>query len=108
MFFCVHFLIWGINKPSLHSTCKCTLDKAADPSVYSYEWIYLNTGTAYNTQEVINPVSVPGLNSYQLIVRNAPVWYNNRYCSGLGKSTCHHRLDFSWLIYVGIRRYQNL
>lgn len=48
----------------------CNLENAADPSVYTYEWTHLNSSTTYYKQEVAYPVAVPGLNSYQVIVRN--------------------------------------
>jgi hypothetical protein len=46
----------------------CELTNAQDPSVYTFEWTHLNSGVTYNTQEVVDPVYVPGLNTYQVTV----------------------------------------
>ena len=48
----------------------CILNNAANPSVYTFEWTHLNSGTTYDTQEVTDPASVLGLNTYQVTVRN--------------------------------------
>ncbi|MBM3185670.1 MAG: DNRLRE domain-containing protein [Bacteroidetes bacterium] len=49
---------------------ECNLNNAADPSLYSYSWTHLQSGTTYNTPLVNLPQHSAGLNTYQVVVSN--------------------------------------
>jgi gliding motility-associated-like protein len=51
-------------------TISCALTNAFNPAAYQFLWTHLNSSTTYNTQNVINPVFVAGLNTYVVHVTN--------------------------------------
>ncbi len=48
----------------------CILSNSTNPSNYTFQWTHLNTGTIYNSQNVANPVSISGFNTYVVNVTN--------------------------------------
>jgi gliding motility-associated-like protein len=48
----------------------CSLNNALDPSVYSYNWVHVESGTTYSTQNVNLPQYNSGANTYVVTVSN--------------------------------------
>ncbi|PKP01515.1 MAG: hypothetical protein CVU11_15050, partial [Bacteroidetes bacterium HGW-Bacteroidetes-6] len=48
----------------------CSLTNASNPAGYSFQWLHQNSGTTYNTQNVSNPTTTSGLNTYIVTVTN--------------------------------------
>ncbi|PKP04304.1 MAG: hypothetical protein CVU11_05365 [Bacteroidetes bacterium HGW-Bacteroidetes-6] len=48
----------------------CSLTNASNPAGYSFQWLHQNSGTTYNTQNVSNPNTTSGLNTYIVTVTN--------------------------------------
>lgn len=55
---------------SQNFTINCNLTNANNPSAYTYAWTHINSGTNYTTQNVNNPQTVLGLNTYVVTVSN--------------------------------------
>jgi len=51
-------------------TVNCALNNANNPGNYNYQWIHTNSGTNYTTQNIINPLTSLGLNTYIVTVSN--------------------------------------
>jgi gliding motility-associated-like protein len=48
----------------------CALNNASNPANYVFSWEHINSSTTYNSQDVVNPAYINGLNTYVVTVSN--------------------------------------